>query len=70
MHFRGTYQKTLARILSAVAIIMALLISSSIICTTDMKPKILGIPALGMLGYLMASAIMMYVFIRHFFSRK
>ena len=27
MHFRGTYQKTLARILSAVAIIMALLIS-------------------------------------------
>ena len=27
MHCRGTYQKTLARILSAVAIIMALLIS-------------------------------------------
>lgn len=26
--------------------VMALLISSSIICTTDMKPKILGIPAL------------------------
>ena len=50
--------------------VMALLVSSSIICTTDMKPKILGIPALGMLGYLMASAIMMYVFIRHFFSRK
>lgn len=36
----------------------------------DMKPKILGIPALGMLGYLMASAIMMYVFILYFFSRK
>ena len=27
--------------------VMALLISSSIICTTDMKPKFLGIPALG-----------------------
>ena len=27
--------------------VMALLISSSIICTTDMSPKILGIPALG-----------------------
>ena len=27
--------------------VMALLISSSIICTTDMKPKILGIPASG-----------------------
>lgn len=50
--------------------VMALLVSSSIICTTDMKPKVLGIPALGMLGYLMAFAIMMYVFIRHFFSRK
>ena len=31
--------------------VMALLISSSIICTTDMKPKIFGIPALGAFGY-------------------
>ena len=29
--------------------VMALLISSSIVCTTDMKPRILGIPALGVL---------------------
>lgn len=29
----------------------ALLIGSSLICTTDMKPKILGIPALGTIGY-------------------
>ena len=28
-------------------LIMALLISSSIICTTDMKPKLLGIPGTG-----------------------
>ena len=45
--------------------VMALLISSSIICTTDMKPKILGIPALGAIGYLV-----LYVFIKHIFSRK
>ncbi len=50
--------------------VMALLISSSIICTTDMKPKILGIPALGAFGYLIAFVIVMYVFLKHFFSRK
>ena len=27
---------------------------SSIICTTDMSPKILGIPALGAIGYILA----------------
>ncbi|MCI9272573.1 MAG: AarF/ABC1/UbiB kinase family protein [Clostridiales bacterium] len=32
----------------------ALLISSSTICTTDMSPKMLGIPILGALGYLAA----------------
>lgn len=32
----------------------ALLIASSLICTTDMKGKIFGIPALGAVGYLVA----------------
>lgn len=50
--------------------VMALLISSSIICTTNMNPKILGIPALGVIGYLMAFSLMMYIFIRHIFTRK
>lgn len=50
--------------------VMALLISSSIICTTDMKPKVWGIPAIGAFGYLVAFVIVMYVFIKHFFSRK
>lgn len=50
--------------------VMALLISSSIICTTNMKPKIWGIPALGVIGYLIAFAIVMYVFIKHIFTRK
>ncbi|MFR5703880.1 MAG: hypothetical protein ACLUD0_19760 [Eubacterium ramulus] len=35
-------------------LIMALLISSSIICTTNMEPKLLGIPALGAIGYFLA----------------
>ena len=50
--------------------VMALLISSSIICITNMKPKLWGIPAIGAIGYLMASVIVMYVFIKHFLSRK
>lgn len=50
--------------------VMALLISSSIICTTDMKPKILGIPALGAFGYFIAFGIVMYVFLKHIFSKK
>ena len=50
--------------------VMALLISSSIICTTDMSPKILGIPALGAIGYILAFLIVLYVFIQHIFSRK
>ena len=50
--------------------VMALPISSSIICTTDMTPKILGIPAIGAFGYMLAFLIVMYVFIRHLFSRK
>lgn len=50
--------------------VMALLISSSIICTTDMKPKFLGIPLLGVFGYLVAFMIVMYVFLKHMFSKK
>ncbi len=51
-------------------LMMALLISSSIICTTDMKPKLWGIPALGAFGYVFAFIIVLYVFLKHFFSRK
>ena len=50
--------------------VMALLISSSIICTTDMKPQLLGIPALGFFGYVLAFAICLYIFIRHFLTRN
>ena len=50
--------------------VMALLISSSIICTTNMTPKIFGIPAIGVIGYVFASIIVLYVFVKHLFSRK
>ena len=50
--------------------VMALLISSSIICTTDMKPRLLGIPALGFFGYILAFIICLYVFIRHLLTRN
>ena len=50
--------------------VMALLIGSSIICTTDMKPKLLGIPALGFFGYMLAFGICLYIFIRHWLTRN
>lgn len=45
--------------------VMALLISSSIICTTNMTPKIFGIPAVGAVGYILAFVIVLYVLLRH-----
>lgn len=50
--------------------VMALLISSSIICTTDMKPQLLGIPALGFFGYILAFMICLYIFVRHLLTRN
>ncbi len=49
--------------------VMALLISSSILCTTDMSPKMFGIPAMGFLGYLLAFVIVLYVLIKHFIDQ-
>ena len=50
--------------------VMALLIGSSIICTTDMHPQMLGIPALGFMGYMLAFAVCLYIFIRHWLTRN
>ena len=49
--------------------VMALMIASSIVCLTDMKPKLFGIPAIGAVGYLMAFAIVFFVIVR-FIYRK
>ena len=73
LHASGDLSQLLRRLVRNIVMglwVMALLISSSIICTTDMKPKIMGIPALGAFGYLIAFVIVMYVFIKHIFSRK
>lgn len=50
--------------------VAGLLIGSSIICTTDMKPKLLGIPAIGAIGFLAAMAICVFLAIRHIVTRK
>ena len=51
-------------------LVTALLISSSIICTTNMKPKMWGIPALGVIGYLLALGITLWIFLSHLHSRR
>lgn len=50
--------------------VMALLISSSIICTTDMKPRLFGIPALGFFGYLLALVLVIYILVSYLIHRK
>lgn len=73
LHVSGELEGLLRRLIRNVVMglwVMALLISSSIICTTNMQPKIWGIPALGAFGYLIAFGIVMYVFLKHIFSRK
>lgn len=50
--------------------VTALLIASSIICTTDMNPKILDIPWLGFIGFTGSIVIVAYVVLRHFLTRK
>ena len=49
--------------------IAGLLISSSIICTTDMWPKVLGIPLLGAAGFFTALIVSLYVVLRYFIRK-
>lgn len=49
--------------------VMALLISSSIICTTALKPRVFGMPFLGFAGYAIAIGIVLYLVTRHFITR-
>ncbi|MDD2980745.1 MAG: AarF/UbiB family protein [Hespellia sp.] len=46
-------------------LITALFVSSSILCLTDMKPRVLGIPMLGIVGYIGALILMIFVLLRH-----
>ncbi len=49
--------------------IAALLVASSIICTTDMEPKILGIPFLGFTGYAFALAASVFLTLRYIINK-
>lgn len=51
-------------------LVTALLISSSIICTTDMQPRVWGIPALGAFGYILALGITLCIFLSHIRIKK
>ena len=50
--------------------VAALLIASSVICTTDMTPKILGIPALGFAGYAFAMVVSIFLTVRYLWSKR
>ncbi len=57
LHATDDLSKLLTRLVRDVVmglIVMGLLIGSSIICVTDMRPKIFGIPAIGAVGYVIA----------------
>jgi ubiquinone biosynthesis protein len=48
----------------------ALLVASSLICTTSMQPQILGIPALGFVGYVLAFMLGVYLIIKSHIKGK
>lgn len=50
--------------------VAALLLSASIICTTDMKPTVFGIPALGAFGYMLALVLVVYFLVSYLIHRK
>lgn len=51
-------------------LIVALLMSSSIICTTKMKPEFLGIPLLGFAGFFIAFCMSLWLFVKMLFLHQ
>lgn len=45
-------------------LIAALLVGSSLICTTNMKPQIFGIPAIGFFGFMIALCMSVWLFLK------
>lgn len=73
MHATEDLNEMLTRIVKRLVLgflVTALLISSSIICTTDMQPKLWGIPALGAIGYLLALSIALWICLTNIHFRK
>ncbi len=50
--------------------VSTLVLSSAILCLTDIKPKVFGIPLPGFLGFLAAFIIVVYVCVVHVITRK
>ncbi len=55
--------------ISLALISVGLFLGSSILCTTDMQPKLLEVPVLGVLGYIGAFVLGVYVIVQTFKSR-
>ncbi len=55
--------------LSLAIIAAGLILGSSILCTTSMEPKFLGVPILGVLGFIGAFVLSIYVIVRTLQSR-
>ena len=51
-------------------LIAALLVGSSIICTTNMKPRFLEIPLLGFLGFFLSFCLSLWLFYKMIFHAK
>ena len=60
---------SVAGTLALALIAMGLFIGSSIVCTTGMSPKLLGVPFLGVFGYIGAFILSAYVVGRHLLIR-
>ena len=50
--------------------VAALLMGSSILCTTGMEPTLLGIPLLGAVGFLAAIGMTVFLVLRYFINRR
>ncbi|WP_302608952.1 AarF/UbiB family protein, partial [uncultured Dubosiella sp.] len=51
-------------------LIASLLLGSSVICTTNMHPKLLGIPLLGVFGFLIAFGMSLWLFVKMLFLHQ
>jgi ubiquinone biosynthesis protein len=72
MHSSATLNEVIASAVRNLVIgvcVAALLISSSIVSTTEMKPIIFGIPALGFAGYAFALAVSAALVIRYLYHK-
>lgn len=49
--------------------VMALLIASAILCTSDLRPQVFGMPLLGVIGFGLAGTIVAFLVVRHIITR-